>query len=56
MGFFAVAQKHFEERTNAYLLEVTAIDAAYRGASLWIQPVCAHDLEFDSKRWLNARD
>lgn len=31
---FAVAQKHFEERTNAYLLEVTAIDAAYRGASL----------------------
>jgi hypothetical protein len=31
---FAVAQKHYEERTNAYLLEVTAIDAAYRGASL----------------------
>ena len=31
---FAVAQKHFEERTNAYLLEVTAIDAAFRGASL----------------------
>jgi len=31
---FAVAQQHFESRTNAYLLEVTAIDAAYRGASL----------------------
>jgi hypothetical protein len=31
---FAVAQQHFEARTNAYLLEVTAIDAAYRGASL----------------------
>jgi hypothetical protein len=31
---FAVAQKHFEDRTNAYLAEVTAIDAAYRGASL----------------------
>lgn len=31
---FAVAQRHFEERTDAYLLEVTAIDAAYRGASL----------------------
>lgn len=31
---FAVAQQHYEARTNAYLLEVTAIDAAYRGASL----------------------
>jgi hypothetical protein len=31
---FAVAQQHFEARTNAYLLEITAIDAAYRGASL----------------------
>ena len=31
---FSVAQRHFEERTDAYLLEVTAIDAAYRGASL----------------------
>jgi len=31
---FAVAQKHFEDRTNAYLAEVIAIDAAYRGASL----------------------
>ena len=31
---FAVAQQHFESRTNAYLLEVTAIDAAFRGASL----------------------
>jgi len=31
---FAVAQQHFEERTNAYLVEVTAINAAYRGASL----------------------
>lgn len=31
---FAVAQQHFESRTNAYLLEITAIDAAYRGASL----------------------
>lgn len=31
---FAVAQQHFEARTNAYLLEITAIDAAFRGASL----------------------
>ena len=31
---FAVAQQHFEARTNAYLLEITAIDGAYRGASL----------------------
>jgi hypothetical protein len=31
---FAVAQQHFEARTNAYLAEITAIDAAYRGASL----------------------
>ena len=31
---FAVAQQHFESRTNAYLLEVTAIDVAYRGAGL----------------------
>ena len=31
---FAVAQQHYEARTDAYLLEITAIDAAYRGASL----------------------
>lgn len=31
---FAVAQQHFEARTNAYLAEITAIDAAYRGSSL----------------------
>jgi hypothetical protein len=31
---FATAQRHFESRTDAYLLEVTAIDAAYRGTSL----------------------
>jgi hypothetical protein len=31
---FAVAQQHFESRTNAYLLEITAIDVAYRGSSL----------------------
>jgi hypothetical protein len=31
---FGMAQRHFDDRTNAYLLEVTAIDAAYRGASL----------------------
>jgi hypothetical protein len=31
---FATAQQHFEARTNAYLLEITAIDAAFRGASL----------------------
>ena len=31
---FSVAQKHYELRTDAFLLEITAIDAAYRGASL----------------------
>ena len=31
---FSMAQKHFEERTAAYMLEVSAIDSAYRGADL----------------------
>lgn len=31
---FNTAQQHFEERTRAYLLEVSAIDSAYRGADL----------------------
>lgn len=31
---FAIAQRHFDSRTDAYLMEVTAIDAAYRGTSL----------------------
>lgn len=34
---FSMAQKHFEERTGAYMLEVSAIDSAFRGADL-IQP------------------
>ena len=37
---FAVAQQHFESRTNAYLLEVTAIDAAYN-----VQPHLPHHLD-----------
>jgi hypothetical protein len=31
---FSMAQQHFEERTGAYMLEVSAIDSAYRGADL----------------------
>lgn len=31
---FSMAQQHFEERTRAYMLEVSAIDSAYRGADL----------------------
>jgi len=31
---FSVAQQHFEERSRAYMMEVTAIDSAYRGAAL----------------------
>ena len=31
---FSAAQQHFEERTRAYMLEVSAIDSAYRGADL----------------------
>jgi hypothetical protein len=31
---FSMAQKHFEERTQAYMMEVSAIDSAYRGADL----------------------
>lgn len=42
---FAVGQKHFEERTNAYLLEVTAIDAAFRGASFLDQELASEARE-----------
>lgn len=31
---FSNAQQHFEERTQAYMMEVSAIDSAYRGADL----------------------
>jgi len=31
---FSMAQNHFEERTRAYMLEVSAIDSAFRGADL----------------------
>ncbi len=31
---FSAAQQHFEQRTQAYMLEVSAIDSAYRGADL----------------------
>jgi ABC-type multidrug transport system fused ATPase/permease subunit len=31
---FNMAQQHFEQRTQAYMLEVSAIDSAYRGADL----------------------
>jgi hypothetical protein len=31
---FSRAQSHFEARTDAYLFEISAIDAAYRGADL----------------------
>jgi hypothetical protein len=31
---FSMAQQHFEERTRAYMLEVSAIDSAHRGADL----------------------
>lgn len=31
---FSMAQQHFEERTRAYMLEVSAVDSAFRGADL----------------------
>jgi len=31
---FSIAQQHFETRTNAYMMEVSAIDSAFRGADL----------------------
>jgi len=31
---FSMAQQHFEIRTDAFLLEITAVDSAYRGADL----------------------
>lgn len=31
---FSMAQQHFEQRTQAYMLEVSAMDSAYRGADL----------------------
>lgn len=31
---FSIAQQHFEERTQAYMQEVSAIDSAFRGADL----------------------
>ena len=31
---FSSAQQHFEERTRAYVMEISAIDSAYRGADL----------------------
>jgi len=31
---FSMAQKHFELRIDAYLLEISAVDSAYRGADL----------------------
>jgi hypothetical protein len=31
---FSMAQKHFEQRTGAYMMEVSAIDSAFRGADL----------------------
>lgn len=35
---FNTAQQHFEERTRAYLVEVSAIDSAFRGAGLLPAP------------------
>jgi hypothetical protein len=34
---FNTAQQHFEERARAYMLEISAIDSAYRGADLMPQ-------------------
>ena len=31
---FSMAQQHFEERSRAYMLEVSAVDSAFRGADL----------------------
>jgi hypothetical protein len=31
---FTMAQQHFEQRTQAYMMEVSAIDSAFRGADL----------------------
>ena len=31
---FSIAQQHFEERSRAYMMEVNAIDSAFRGAAL----------------------
>jgi hypothetical protein len=31
---FSIAQQHYEERVRAYMMEISAIDSAYRGADL----------------------
>jgi hypothetical protein len=31
---FSMAQKHFEQRNQAYMLEISAVDSSYRGADL----------------------
>jgi len=43
---FSMAQKHFEARAQAYMLEISAIDSAYRGADLLDgdAPVIAKDI------------
>jgi hypothetical protein len=43
---FSMAQKHFEQRNQAYMLEISAIDSAYRGADLLDgdAPVIAKDI------------
>lgn len=41
---FNTAQQHFEERSKAYMLEVSAIDSAFRGADL-----IAHDERQEAK-------
>ena len=62
---FNTAQQHFEERTRAYLLEVSAIDSTFRGAGLLpgAQKEAARDLlrkfakvRLDTTRYARAND
>jgi len=51
---FSMAQQHFEQRTQAYMLEISAIDSAYRGADLLERDV-SHDARDILRRFAALR-
>ncbi len=51
---FSIAQQHFEQRTQAYMLEISAIDSAYRGADL-LEMAVSHDAQDILRRFAALR-
>ena len=51
---FSMAQQHFEQRTQAYMLEISAIDSAYRGADL-LEIDVSHDAKDILRRFAALR-